>query len=305
MPIRLGYAGINLSLQDQKGGPRLRSITAKRLSTMEPKERRSHLFAVARNNLQTLEAVLRWNHARGIRLFRITSDLIPMATHPVAAGWDWEQDLAEEFALCARLAREFGARLTMHPGQYTVLNSPNGEVLARAVADLEYHARILERLELGPQSGLVLHVGGGYGDKAASARRFVANFRALPEPVAGRLWLENDDVTWDTAEVLPIAREVGRPMVFDLHHHRVLRGDDWLPWLEQILPTWGEVRPKLHFSSPKDGIRSRHHADLIDPHDFQAFLDRVPWLDADVVLECKMKDKALLALRDALGLAED
>lgn len=302
MPLRLGYAGINLSLQDEKGGPRLRSITAKRLSTMGPAERRPHLYQVARNNLKTLEAVIRWNHEHGIQPFRITSDLIPMATHPVAAGWDWEADLAGEFAAVARLAREVGARLTMHPGQYTVLNAPDPGVVERAVADLTYHARVLDLLETGPESGLVFHIGGGYGEKAGAARRFIDNFAALPPAVAGRLWVENDDVTWETEAVLAIAREIGRPMVFDLHHHRVLREDDWLPWLEAILPTWGAVRPKLHFSSPRDGIRSRHHADFIDPDDFRRFSERVPDLDADIILECKMKDKALLALRSALDL---
>ncbi|MFZ5827227.1 MAG: UV DNA damage repair endonuclease UvsE [Bacillota bacterium] len=302
MSLRLGYAGINLSLQDTKDGPRLRSVTAKRLSTMEPRERRAVLYQVARSNLLTLQAVLRWNHLHAIQLFRITSDLIPLATHPVAAEWDWEADLAYEFRATAELAREVGARLTMHPGQYTVLNAPDPLVVERAVADLAYHARVLELLETGADSGLVLHIGGGYGDKRAAADRFVAAFSRLPEAVASRLWVENDDVTWDTAEVLEIARRIGRPMVFDLHHHRVLRTDDWLPWLRAILPTWGAVRPKLHFSSPKDGLRSRHHADFIDPDDFRAFLERVPDLDGDVVLECKMKDKALLALRSALNL---
>jgi UV DNA damage endonuclease len=302
VPIRLGYAAINLSLQEQKSGPRLRSITARRLSTLAPKERRPLLFQVAHNNLKTLEAVLRWNHHHGIRLFRISSDLIPLATHPVAAGWDWQGDLDTAFAACARLAREFGARLTMHPGQYTVLNAPNPDVVNRAVADLAYHARVLELLELGPESGLVLHVGGGYGDKRAAAKRFAAHFRGLEERIANRLWLENDDVTYDTAEVLDLALEIGRPMVFDLHHHRVLRTDDWLPWLEAVLPTWGGLRPKLHFSSPRDGARSRHHADYVDPDDFRAFLQRTPGLEADVVLECKMKERALLALREALDL---
>ncbi|MFZ5813924.1 MAG: UV DNA damage repair endonuclease UvsE [Bacillota bacterium] len=301
MPVRLGYVGINLTLQEERDGPRLRSVTAKRLAPMEPAERRRHLYQVARNNLKTLEAVIRWNHAHQIHLFRITSDLIPLATHPVAAEWDWEEDLADEFRACADLARRLQMRLTMHPGQYTVLNAPDPDVLRRAVEDLRYHARVLELLRTGPESGLVLHIGGGYREKGAAARRFVENFRALPPEVARRLWVENDDVTWDTAEVLQIAREVGRPMVFDLHHHRVLREDDWLPWLEEILPTWGGVRPKLHFSSPKDGLRSRHHADYIDPADFAAFLERVPDLEADVVLECKMKEKALLALRKALG----
>jgi len=298
--LRLGYVGINLTLQGRKGGPRLRSITARRLEPMAPEQRRPLLYQVARSNLKTLEAVIRWNQEQGIRLFRITSDLVPLATHPVAAEWDWEADLAHDFAAVARLARETGIRLTLHPGQFVVLSAPDESVVAKAMQDLSYHARILELLELGPEAGLVLHIGGGYGDKPAAAKRFVANFGRLEKRIADRLWLENDDVTWDTADVLAIAREVGRPMVFDLHHHRVLREDDWLPWLEKILPTWQGVRPKLHFSSPRDGHRSRYHADYIDPADFRAFADRVPDLEADVMLECKMKDKALLALREAV-----
>ena len=301
LSIRLGYACINLRLQQETGGPRLKGLTAKRLSSMEAKERRSHLYAVGRNNLKTLEAVLRWNHAHGIQLFRITSELIPLATHPVAAEWNWEEDLSEEFITCARLAKKAGARLTMHPGQYTVLNAKDPEIVGRAIADLAYHARCLELLETGPESGLVLHVGGAYGDKEAAAKRFALHFQDVPAHVAGRLWVENDDTTWDTAEALAVAQSVGRPMVFDIHHHRVLREDDWFPWLEQILPTWGSIRPKLHFSSPKDGLRSRSHADGIDAADFSLFLRRIEGLEVDVMLECKNKDLGLLDLRKGLG----
>lgn len=300
MSIRLGYACINLSLQREKDGPRFKALTAKRLSTMEPKERRPHLYQVGRNNLRTVEAILRWNATKNIRLYRITSELIPLATHPVAADWNWEADLAVEFAACAKAARETGTRLTMHPGQFTVLNAKDRPVFEKSVEDLVYHARCLELMEAGPESGMVLHVGGAYGDKEAATRRFAEHFRELPPQVAARLWLENDDTTWDTAEVLEIAQRVQRPMVFDVHHHRVLRDDDWYPWLDQILPTWGSVRPKVHFSSPKDGVRSRSHADDIDPQDFAAFLDRLGDRDVDVMLECKSKDEALLKLRKEL-----
>lgn len=305
MAVRLGYACINLSLQAEKDGPRLRGLTAKRLSAMDPKERRSHLYQVARSNLQTVAAHLRWNAGHAICLYRITSELIPLATHPVAAEWQWEEDLAAEFAALARLARECNQRLTMHPGQYTVLNAREPDVVRRAGEDLLYHTRVLELLETGPESGLVLHVGGAYGDKEAAARRFAEHFRDLPPNVAGRLWVENDDTTWDTAEVLAVAREVGRPMVFDIHHHRVLRDDDWLPWLQQILPTWGDVRPKVHYSTPKDGVRSRSHADGIDAADFAAFLRRIGDIDLDVMLECKAKDQALLQLRRDLAVQQE
>lgn len=301
MGVRLGYACINLSLQETKDGPRLRALTAKRLSTMEPAERRKHLYQVGRSNLKTVEAHLRWNAAHDIFLYRITSELIPLATHPIADEWDWAGDLAAEFAAVARAVRETGARVTMHPGQYTVLNAKDPAIVAKAVEDLVYHTRVLELLQTGHESGNVLHIGGAYGDKAAAAQRFVDHFRALPANVAGRLWVENDDMTWDTAEVLAVAEAIGRPMILDVHHHRVLREDDWRPWLDRVLPTWGSVRPKLHFSSPKDDKRSRSHADGIDPVDFAAFLRRVEGLDLDVMLECKLKDQAVLRLRQELA----
>jgi len=293
-----------LSLQQEETGPRFKALTAKRLSTMEPRERRAHLYQVGRNNLKTVEAILRWNAEREIRLYRITSELIPLATHPVAAEWNWAEDLAPEFAACAAAARETGARLTMHPGQYTVLNAREPAVVAKAVEDLAYHARVLDLMEAGPASGMVLHIGGAYGDKVAAAARFVAHFGELPDHVARRLWVENDDTTWDTAEVLAIAMAVRRPMVLDIHHHRVLRDDDWFPWLERILPTWGPIRPKVHFSSPRDGARSRSHADNIDAGEFTACLERIGHLDLDVMLECKAKDEALLRLRAELKESE-
>lgn len=256
---------------------------------------------MGRNNLKAVESILRWNAAHDIRVYRITSELIPLATHPVAAHWDWQTDLSSEFAACARAARQTGTRLTMHPGQYTVLNAKDRTVVAKAVEDLAHHARILDLMEAGPDSGLVLHVGGAYGDKVEAAKRFVENFAQLPQGVAKRLWLENDDTTWDTAEAFDVAQAVRRPLVLDIHHHRVLRDDDWLPWLHQILPTWGDVRPKVHFSSPKDGERSRSHADGIDAEDFARFLDRTEGLELDVMLECKLKDVALLQLRKRLA----
>lgn len=299
--IRLGYACINLSLQADRKGPRFRGLTAKRLYTMEPHERRAHLYQVGRSNLKTLATILQWNARHGVRLYRITSELVPLATHPVAREWDWEADLAGEFAQCAAIARESGARITSHPGQYTVLNAREPEVVAKAIEDLTYHARMLDLLQVGPDSGMVLHVGGAYGDKKAAAHRFALHFKDLPPSAANRLWIENDDVTWDTEEALAVAEAVGRPLVMDIHHHRVLREDDWWPWLEKALRTWGPVRPKVHFSSPKDGRRSRYHADYIDPADFEAFARRVGHIDLDVMLECKQKDLALLKLREDMA----
>jgi UV DNA damage endonuclease len=295
--VRLGYACINLTLQGEKGGPRFRNLTVKRLEPLSPQERRAHLYQVARSNLKAVSAILRWNAAHDIQLYRLTSDLIPLVTHPVAADWDWQFDLAEAFADVAAVAAKAGARLTFHPGQYTVLNARERPIVEQSMVVLAHQARMLELLKAGPDSGLVLHVGGAYGDKEAAAQRFAEHFRELPPAVAGRIWVENDDTTWDTAEAFAVAQAVGRPMVLDIHHHRVLRADDWLPWLQQILPAWGDVRPKVHFSSPKDEQRPRDHAAFIDPGDFRVFLERIADIDLDVMLECKAKDQALLQLR--------
>ena len=62
-------------------------------------------------------------------------------------------------------AKQFNQRLTFHPGQYNVIGTPNPDYFRQTVNDLSYHADVLDLMKLGPDSVMVIHGGGTYGDK--------------------------------------------------------------------------------------------------------------------------------------------
>jgi UV DNA damage endonuclease len=199
-----------------------------------------------------------------------------------------------------------GMRLSTHPGQYTVLSSLREDVLAAALRDLAYHARLLDALGLGPEHKMVLHAGGAYGDKRAAMTRFVSVYRRLPPAVRRRLVLENDDTTYCTGDVLALHGETGIPVVFDALHEAanpspVAQGRPAL--LRACFATWGapDGVPKTHFSTQDEATRPGAHADWIDPAAFRAFAADTAAGAVDCMLEAKAKERALLRLRAALG----
>src|SRR5688572_14673938 len=161
--MRIGYACVNTQLPSSSRTLRLANVTPERLR---------ELIAA---NLDALETILRWNSEHGIAVFRLTSNLIPFGSH-AANGLAWWDEFAPRFGELARLVRDDGMRLSTHPGQYTVLSSAQPPVVASAVAELEYHARLLQALGLDPAHKIVLHVGSGGGDRAAARARFAAGF---------------------------------------------------------------------------------------------------------------------------------
>jgi UV DNA damage endonuclease len=212
-------------------------------------------------------------------------------------------------------ANAAGVRLSTHPGQYTVLNSTDERVASAARAELEVQAEILDGMGLGPEAVVVLHVGGAAGGTAQALDRFERGFEGLSQRARDRLVVENDDRAFALADVLPLARRIGRPVVWDvLHHH--CHDPHGIPDAEALAlaaATWPPgVTPKVHFSSPRTTVERkggrvalpplRAHADLVDPIAFEHFLaTTVAGRDVDVMLEAKAKDLALLRLREQLA----
>lgn len=290
----LGYACTNVTLSCTTG----RTLRLANLNEARAAE-------VIAENLNTLMDVLRWNVSQGIRFFRVSSAVIPLASHE-AFTLEWQTRFAAELGEIRTFVEDNALRLSMHPGQYTVLNAPRPEVVQKAVAELEYHAAFLEAVD--PAQGtMTLHVGGAYGDKTAALGRFAENFAQLSPDAQRRLTLENDDRTFKAGEVLGLCKTLGVPMIFDFWHHKLnptsaTWDEDLEVLLPQIVDTWGGRVPKFHLSSAR-GLGTAH-ADLIEPVDFaqvEHFLgsfggDR-PY---DVMLEAKLKEVALLGLRQAL-----
>lgn len=277
---------------------RFRDATAMALLKRSRAARLARLAALALANAEALMDALRFCAARGIGAFRFNSRILPLKTHP-RAGYALDDlpgadAIRRAFEACGVFARAHGLRLSSHPDQFVVLNSPDAAIVRRAVAELAYHAEV--SAWVGADT-INLHGGGGYGDKSAALARLVRAIGRLPAAIRTRLTLENDDVVFTPADLLPVCRATGVPLVYDVHHHRCLPdGVDEAETTAQAGATWGGREPVMHLSSPRDGwgaAMPRRHHDFIAPSDFP----RV-WrgLAATVEVEAKAKEVAVLRL---------
>ncbi len=288
--IRLGYACINTQLPSPNRTCRLRNASPERI------------IELARCNLEALYEILQWNLDHGVQVFRISSETIPFGSHEINRV-DWPEILGPRLDRIGAFIRENGMRVSMHPGQYTVLNSPKQRVADNAAAELVYHDRLLEGFGLDARHKIVLHVGGVYGDREAAARRFTDAHARLPEPVKRRLIIENDEKNFTAEAVLAIAGEVSIPMVFDAFHHACLpsfegRSPRWI--IERAAATWSaeDGRPKIHYSDQWVGKHAGAHSESIDLKAFRRFYETIRDMDLDVMLEVKDKERSVLAVYD-------
>jgi UV DNA damage endonuclease len=294
----LGYACLNTTL-----GTKSRTVRLANLRT-------EAVIPVVAQNLDDVLASLRWNVAHGIRFFRISSDLIPFG--PLAAfPFDWAEAFDWKFRQIRGLVKAEGLRVTSHPGQYTVLNSPREKVVQDSVDELNHQARVLKLMD--PKGTMTLHVGGAYGDKPSAMEAFERNLPRLSEDARARLALENDDTTYTLAETVGLAERTGLAVIVDLFHHRLnpsgaTEDEGLIPLLDRAVATWNGRPPKLHLSSHKPGTRTGH-ADFLDMDDVQALVDimtQVGPADApyDVMLEAKRKELAVLEVQHYIDTGE-
>ena len=141
-------------------------------------------------------------------------------------------------------------------------------VVKRAVADLDYHNLVLDSLGTGPQSKIVLHLGGAYGDREEALKRFEHSYRRLGDGVRKRLVLENDERSCSIAEVLETAKKLGIPAVFDNLHNRVnpsCEGGDEMYWIDECRKTWkaGDGKQKIHYSQQNHSKKIGSHSDSV------------------------------------------
>lgn len=304
MHIRLGYVAMTLNLENCSPSG---TVTVKTFSNLTTKEAKLYkLRKTTRENLNNTLRILRYNKAYNISVYRLTSKLVPLATHPLTEGWNYVDDFREEFMQIGDFVKENDFRISAHPDHYTLINSTSEKVLEDSIRDLDYHVKLYEAMGLNDYKyKLVMHIGGVYKNKELSIERFKENFVKLPDRIRKRLILENDDKVYTAKDVLGICKDLKVPMVLDVHHHNCANNGEALEdMLYDIFKTWeGEYFcPKIHFSSPKTIKEFRSHADDIDPNEFHDFLKiaKMAGFDFDVMLEAKNKDNALFNLSNHL-----
>lgn len=286
--MNIGYACITVGVKNTE----LRSCTQKNATETK-------LMELIEHNLKSLDTMIHYNINNKIKLFRISSDLIPFGSSPVNK-LPWWEIYEQQLKQIGEKIKQSGMRVSMHPGQYTVLNSPDDKVVARAMEDLNYHTKVLDSLGVGPSHKIVLHIGGIYNDKPLAMQRFITNYSMLSEEVKKRLVLENDDKMYNIKDVLEISSHTKAPVIFDNLHNKInppSDNKDEVPWIEDCKRTWKENdgQQKIHYSRQNPKKQPGSHSETIVLHEFMEFIEKLSRNDIDIMLE--VKDKNLSAVK--------
>lgn len=270
---------------------------------LEKNVSKENLEFVIKNNLKSLEKLIDYNERIEIKMFRITSDLIPFGNKYLDI-FDYRLECRKEFEVIGSKIKAYKMRVSMHPGQYTVLNSNNKKVVDKAKYDLNYHADILNLLKTDVSNKIILHIGGVYGDKPAAIDRFIKEYKTLTTDIKDRLVIENDHISYNVDDILYIGKTLAIPMVFDNLHNEILKGERKLSESEIIdlfSESWQKKdgRQKIHYSQQGKDKVIGGHSRTIDLEKFKSFYDKID-REVDIMLEVKDKDLSAIKCNNLL-----
>jgi UV DNA damage endonuclease len=289
--MKIGYPCINLSLN---------CLSSKTFRLASYSEDRMRLCID--NNLDCLAKILEYNLKHDLLFFRITSDLVPFASHPVCT-FPWQSVYASAFAELGEFIRGNGMRVAMHPDQFVLINALNEDIFQRSVSEIRYHTQILDLFGLDETAKIKIHVGGVYHDKAESIKRFIDRYQVLPEKIKRRLVIENDERLYDIQDCLDIHQATKIPLVFDVFHFRCNnRGEAIRSVFSQVKKTWRQKDGAaiVDYSSQDPTKRTGAHAATVNLADFESFSSAFGGFDFDIMCEIKDKEKSALRIASAL-----
>ena len=294
MRVRLGYVALSKALEDVTT-----SSTITYTNYINKNYNTSKLLEITKNNLDSLYKIIKYNVKNNFHFYRLTSKLVPLATHD-KVDFDYITPFLDEYKKIGKLINDNNIRVDTHPDQYTVLNSMDSKIVKNTVEILEYHYKIMDALGIKDKI-IILHVGSSACGKKASITRFINNFNKLPDHIKKCIAVENDDKVYNIKDVLELCHKINVPMVLDYHHFICNNEkEDINDYLKEIIDTWCEKLPKMHFSSPKSKLKKefRSHSDYINKECFIEFINilKMQDKDIDIMLEAKAKDDAISRL---------
>lgn len=272
------------------------TTTATYLLRLKRSDAIKKVSALCLSNSKNLYKALEYCSVNQIGSFRVTSEILPVKTHP-KAGYSLKDlpdyiEIINNFQLSREFAQGKSLRLTFHPDQFVVLSSKDAKVIKRSILDLEYHAEVAELIGA---DVINIHGGGAYGDKKSALRNIRKNMNYLSEKARMRLSIENDERTYTPVDLLELCKEEQIPFVYDIHHHRCLPDGLSVEYVtSKAIETWNR-EPLFHISSPRNGWHSKtpsFHHNYINPKDFP-----LCWINLNITLEIEAKAKELAIKR--------
>tara|TARA_B100001059_G_scaffold25230_1_gene20250 strand:+ start:1230 stop:2126 length:897 start_codon:yes stop_codon:yes gene_type:complete len=294
--MKIGYACINSTLQTAGGVTTNRGMRQKTYN----EKGLNYVSELALQNCRDLVTIVKWNEEMGIKLFRMSSDLFPWMTLYEFTDLPDYDKIANLLKGVGTLAAKYDHRLTFHPSHFNALGSPNPVVVEKTIKELNKHSQIMDLigLTISPYNKINIHVGGAYGDKETTLKRWVENYNKLDYNTRKRLTIENDDKAnmYSVKELYEgIYKQCGVPIVFDYYHHKFCTGGlTEQEALELATSTWHGITPCTHYSESRrkehldESIKAQAHSDLINGP-IETYGN-----DIDVVVEAKHKELAVL-----------
>lgn len=285
--MNLGYACINITL-GEKG------ITTNRGMIRKTFLEKGIQYAsqLALSNVTALLEILKWNVEKGIKVFRITSELFPWAS-------EYRMEDMPDFREIRSILEEAGklpVRVSTHPGPFNKVAGTDA-TLENTIKDLEIHSQLFDLMQLEPShwNKINIHVGGAYGDKIETIKRFARNFKLLSSHLQKRLTVENDDKPglYTVKDLVPLHEMIGVPIVLDYFHHRLHPGSATEEEAFHIAYSTWDVRPTFHYSSSrkeKEDPTAKKEAHSDWAHEKINTYGK----DIDIMLETKMKELSVL-----------
>ena len=293
--MNLGYACINTALSENK-------ITTNRTMRRKTFDAKGidYVSDLALANVKDLKTYVQWNNEMKIKLFRLSSQIFPWSDEYFVSHLKDYDEIASIMLEVGKIAKDAGQRLTMHPGPYNCLASPTKKVVEKTIRELNFHSEQFNMMgyDPSPYNKINIHVGGAYGDKESTLKRFCDNFELLNDDTKKRLVVENDDSPNEYSVkdlVNGVHLRIGIPITFDYFHHKFNTGG--LTEEEALIvasSTWPEgVTQCCHYSESRqkeqldESIRPQAHSDLIYEK-IQTY-----GLEPDIVIEAKLKEQAI------------
>ncbi|WP_207435206.1 UV DNA damage repair endonuclease UvsE [Sabulibacter ruber] len=290
--MKIGYPCVNETLDCS-------SSTTFRLASYSEER----LIQTVEKNLACLRRILEYNLEHGFLFFRMSSELVPFASHEINT-YNWQKHFQMTFRRLGDFIKKHNMRISMHPDQFVVLNSPDERIVRNSIAELVYQGTVMDLMGLDSTAKLQIHAGGVYGDKPAALKRFIQTYHTLPEAVKARLVVENDDRLYSLRDCLELNAETGIPILFDNFHHECLNHGE--PMEEALQLASGTWHPQtdgvlmMDYSSQSPGERKGKHVTSIETDLFREFLTHLNGLDVDIMLEIKDKEASCLRARQVL-----
>jgi len=236
-----------------------RSTTVQWLNRQTRDVAEERLWDIMVHNIASYKRLIEYvgSLPKELRMVRLGSDVLPVYTEPTWCYY-WRLPMVrnyceKHFAPVGETARALDVRLSMHPGQFTVLASDNPEIVERSIEEFEYHTDVLRWMGYGrtfQDFKCNVHISGRQGPAGIKAV-----LPRLSQEARNAITIENDENKWGIDASLELANDVA--LVLDIHHHWCREGEYIQPTDDRylrIVDSWRGVRPVIHYSVSREDI---------------------------------------------------